>query len=259
MTDVRDDTRTDRDLQTDASDALDQMSGDEQAEVEEIKAEIDETRDEMGGTLNELGDRLDPANLVNQAKENVREATIGRVEETAKGMTDMVMDTIKKNPIPAAIAGAGIALLWANRSTDADKNRYSYTGSGNARSGGNVADTAKEAVGNAASTVGSTVGSVGENAGQVAGQAIDKGRETAEQVGFRLERFMKASPLAMAAIAAGAGAVVGALVPESTAEQHVMGEASRTVGETVREKVSEATDKAEETLDRVEEKAAATA
>ena len=256
MTDVRDDTRTDQDPQTDAADALEQMSEDEQAEVEEIKAEIDETRDEMGGTLNELGDRLDPENLVNQAKENVREATIGRVEETAKGMTDMVMDTIKKNPIPAAIAGAGIALLWANRSTDADKNRYGYAGRSVQGDGGSVADTAKDAVGSAASTVGSTVGSVGENAGQAAGQVIDKGRETAEQVGFKLERFMQASPLAMAAIAAGAGAVIGALVPETEPEKQVMGEASRTVGETVREKVGEATDMAEQQLDRVEEKAA---
>ena len=92
----------------------------EQADAGEIRAEIDETREEMGGTLNELGDRLDPAHLVTQAKENVRDATIGRVEDTAKGMTDMVMDTIKKNPIPAAIAGAGLALLWANRAPGKD-------------------------------------------------------------------------------------------------------------------------------------------
>ena len=255
MTDVRDDTRT-QDSQIDAAESFAQLSEDEQADVEEIKAEIDETRDEMGGTLNELGDRLDPAHLVNQAKENVREATIGRVEQTAKGMTDMVMDTIKKNPVPAAIAGAGLALLWANRASD-DKDRYSYAGNASRGNGAGIAETAKDAVGSAASSVGSTVGTVGENAGEAAGQVIEKGRETAEQVGFKLERFMQASPLAMGAIAAGVGAVIGALVPETPAEQQVMGDASRQVGETVRDKVGEATQTAEQSVDRLEEKVAA--
>ena len=207
----------------------------EQADAGEIRAEIDETREEMGGTLNELGDRLDPAHLVTQAKENVRDATIGRVEDTAKGMTDMVMDTIKKNPIPAAIAGAGLALLWANRSPGKDAQAY---GTGRIQQPGGVTDTAKDAIGTAASSVGSAVGSVGDTAGQAA---------------FRLERFMHASPIAMGAIAAGAGAVIGALVPGTPAEKQVMGDASRQVGETVRDKVGEVTDKAEETVDRVGE------
>ena len=102
------------------------MTDDEQAEVAEIRAEIEETRLEMGGTLNELGGRLEPAHLVEQAKENVREATIGRVEETAKGVSDMVMETIKRNPIPAALAGAGLALLWVNRSQGSQAGNTSY-------------------------------------------------------------------------------------------------------------------------------------
>ena len=99
------------------------LTDDEQAQAAEIRAEIEEAREEMGGTLNELGDRLEPSHLVQQAKENVRDATIGRVEETARGTTDMVMETIKRNPIPAALAGAGLALLWMNRSNGHDYGR----------------------------------------------------------------------------------------------------------------------------------------
>ena len=102
------------DLETDA----------ETAETQEIRADIEETRVEMGGTLRELGDRLDPGNLMNQAKENVREATIGRVEETAKGMSEMVMETIRRNPVPAAMAGAGLALLWMNRSNESQGGQW---------------------------------------------------------------------------------------------------------------------------------------
>ena len=113
MTTERDDDPLDGDIDDAEAGSL---TDEEQAEAADIRADIEETREEMGGTLNELGDRLEPGHLMNQAKDNVRDATIGRVEETARGMSDMVMDTIKRNPIPAALAGAGLALLWINRS-----------------------------------------------------------------------------------------------------------------------------------------------
>ena len=103
------------DLSADGADAG-SLTDEERAEAIEIRADIEETREEMGGTLQELGDRLEPGHLVQQAKDNVRDATIGRVEETAKGVSDVVLETIKNNPIPAAMAGAGLALLWMNRS-----------------------------------------------------------------------------------------------------------------------------------------------
>ena len=248
------------------------MTDEEAAEAVEIRAEIEETRLEMGGTLHELGDRLDPGNLMNQAKENVREATIGRVEETAKGMSDMVMETIKKNPIPAAMAGAGLALLWKNKA-DANSNgrryeagrytnaygygsAYPYQGSGQ---GGGIGDKAGEAasavgskVGDAAATVGGAASTVGETAGQVTGEVIDRGQQAAQEVGWRVERFMQASPLAVGAIAIGAGALIGALVPETEKEREMLGDASREVAGTVRDTVSEATSKAEQKVDEAE-------
>ena len=238
---------------TDATTALDAdadaMSDDAQAEVAEIRAEIEETRIEMGGTLNELGDRLDPGNLVEQAKENVREATIGRVEETAKGVSDMVMETIKRNPIPAALAGAGLALLWANRSQGTQETqRHSpmYDAGGTVGIGSKAKD--------AASTVGSAVGSAAEGAQQVTGEVIGRAGETAQQAGWKLESFMQANPLALGAIAIGAGALIGSIVPETPKEREVLGDASRQVGSMVRDTVDQATTKAEETLDQAEEK-----
>jgi ElaB/YqjD/DUF883 family membrane-anchored ribosome-binding protein len=239
------------DARTEAEDAG--MTGEEAIEAAEIRAEIEDTRAEMGGTLTELGDRLEPGHLINQAKENVREATIGRVEETAKGVTDMVMDTIKRNPIPAAMAGAGLALLWANRSSGqpgsngsqyGDYRRYEAAptrrsdGPGIGDRIGQGAAGVGEAVGSAAGQVGETVGQVGQNVGQAAGQVTGQ-----------LDRFMQASPLAMAAVAAGAGAVVGALVPETAPEREMLGDASRQIGTAVRDTVGQATTKAEEALD----------
>lgn len=243
------------------------LGGDEAAETEEIRADIEETRVEMGGTLRELGDRLDPGTLMNEAKENVREATIGRVEETAKGISDMVMETIRRNPVPAAMAGAGLALLWMNRSSSSsngDRNRsgmYEYRyGDGSRRSGQmygtesgtGVADRARDAaagvgenVAGAVGQVGETIGEVGQNVGSTVGQGM-------EQASWRMERLMESSPLAMGAIALGAGAVIGALIPETPHEERMLGDASRAVGETVRDTVAEATDRAESEMDKME-------
>lgn len=253
----------------------DTMTDQEQVEVAEIRADIEETRLEMGDTLNELGGRLEPGHLVEQAKENVREATIGRVEETAKGISDMVMDTIKRNPFPAALAGAGLALLWKNRSQGSNdqsktahatgygygsRPAYMYETEGSQGVGSKVGSK----VGDAASTVGDTASSVGQNVGgavgsvaegaqQVGGEVIDRAGQTAQQVGWKLDGFMKANPLAMGAIAVGAGAVLGSLVPETAKEREVLGDASRQVTSTVRDTVEDATAKAEESMDRVEE------
>ncbi|MDQ3149421.1 MAG: DUF3618 domain-containing protein [Chloroflexota bacterium] len=255
----------DADLRTDESEELDAMSDDEQVEVAGIRADIEETRLEMGGTLNELGNRLEPSHLVEQAKENVREATIGRVEETAKGVSDMVMDTIKRNPIPAALAAAGLAMLWKNRS-DQPQGQHkttSYgTGYGYQSRPASMYDTdtgqsAGSKVGDAASSVGQNVGgAVGAVAGsaqQATGEVIERAGQTAQQVGWKLDSFMQASPLAMGAIAVGAGAVIGSLVPETPKEREVLGDASRQVTSAVRDTVDQATTKAEKTMDRVEE------
>ena len=241
-----------------AADA-EQLTGDDAEAADEIRAEIAQTRINMGGTLNELGDRLEPGNLVNQAKENVYDATVGRVEETAKGMSDMVIETIKRNPIPAAIAGAGLAMLWANRDKGSkgqqasgyNQSGYRYVAGGD-QGGPDLGAKARDAastVGDAASTVGQNVSGAVGNVAEGAGQAVG-------EVGFRLDSFMKASPIAVAAIAAGAGAALGAVLPETKQEQQVLGDVSRQIGTTVRDTVDEAADKAEKTLDKTEEKIA---
>jgi ElaB/YqjD/DUF883 family membrane-anchored ribosome-binding protein len=233
-----------------------------EAEVTEIRADIEDTRLEMGDTLNELGDRLEPGHLVDQAKDNIRDATIGRVEETARGMSEMVMETIKRNPIPAAMAGAGLALLWMNRSANASTNGqrqgYRYdpgTGYYEAEGGQSGSQGIGERVGEGASAVKHRAGQVGEDVGEAVGQARENVGQAVGQVGNQLDRFMQASPIAMGAIALGAGAVIGALVPETNAEREVLGDAGRQIGTAVRDTVQEATDRAEEAVEQAERSA----
>src|SRR5687768_1536880 len=107
--------------------AADTSSADE---VQQTRAQIEETCSNMGETLGAIADRLDPQNLMHQAKETAHEvvqntkeavydATVGRAQRAVGGAVDTVkdtgstmMDTIKENPIPAALIGIGIGWLF---------------------------------------------------------------------------------------------------------------------------------------------------
>jgi len=173
-------------------------------------------------------------------------------------MSDMVMDTIKRNPIPAAMAGAGLALLWMNRSNDNGTrrfgddraSRYGGTGPGIGQKAGEVAGTVGD-------TVGSAVGTVKDGAGDAVSTVAQGATTAVDEVGWRLDNFMQANPLAMGAIAVGAGALAGTIIPETPQEQQFLGDASRQVADTVRQTVDEVATKAEETLDETEQKVGA--
>jgi ElaB/YqjD/DUF883 family membrane-anchored ribosome-binding protein len=99
---------------------------------EEIRADMARTREEMAGTLDEIQYRLSAENLKGQAKEMVREATIGRVEEMsyranrkARGITANIVETIKDNPVPAALVGIGLGWL-AMKGPDRPSYDYPY-------------------------------------------------------------------------------------------------------------------------------------
>jgi ElaB/YqjD/DUF883 family membrane-anchored ribosome-binding protein len=91
-------------------------------EVEALKAEIQETRVAMGQTISAIQERLDPSRLRDQARESVREATIGKVEKMARNVGDRAGDTgrsvfevVRDNPLPLAMIGVGAGWLFMNR------------------------------------------------------------------------------------------------------------------------------------------------
>ena len=118
---------------------------DTDSETERIKADIEETRAEMGHTLNEIQERLSPEHLMDQVKETVREATIGKVErvmekvnEKISNVTEPAMEMmgnageklkdagssmsniVRQNPIPCALIGLGLGMFIVNRVRNAD-------------------------------------------------------------------------------------------------------------------------------------------
>lgn len=100
-------------------------------EPEQIRADIAQTRAEMAETIDAIQEKLSPQRVMEQAKETVRDATVGRIKtmmdtatDKASDLADQVQDSARQaadyareNPIPAALVGAGIAwLLMRSRS-----------------------------------------------------------------------------------------------------------------------------------------------
>ena len=98
------------------------------------------------------------------AKKSARAATLGRVEtlattigDTMNDTRETLVDTIRNNPIPAAIAGIGLAWLFMNRSSAAKQSRNASSGSAPSSSPNGI----KVAFRNVEQTAGHMVESVG--------------------------------------------------------------------------------------------------
>lgn len=254
-------------------------------EVEQLTREIDATRSGMSETLDELGQRLDPANLVASAKETVREATVGKVESMATTAGDIVTDagttaretgeglveTIKRNPVPAAMAGIGLGWLWMNR----DKGRKMtwpqttgprYSNVQVARSepsfGDRIGDAGGE-VGRQASSVASTLGEaasdVANRARATAGQVPDQLGEVGQEVGDTAQRLLDENPLAVGAIALAVGTAVGLALPATRTEQRVIGRAGSQLLDQAESALAKPMDELEDKMTETERKARTTA
>ena len=93
---------------------------------EAIADDIRETRAEMDETIDALSAKLDPSNLIDQAKE----AFTSSAKDAGTSMMDQlkdssVLDTIKANPIPAAAVGLSLAWLLSKMGeNESEKYRY---------------------------------------------------------------------------------------------------------------------------------------
>lgn len=102
--------------------------------ADEIKADIERTRNKMSNKIDEIQDRFRPEQLKDQAQEVVRsavqdstEAVVSYVRTHSRELSGTVMDTIKRNPVPAAMVGLGLGWIMYDSLT----NRSSHKGDWN--------------------------------------------------------------------------------------------------------------------------------
>jgi hypothetical protein len=214
--------------------------------------------------------------ITGQAKTALREATIGKVEtmahtasETAGGWRQTLVETVKANPLPAAVVGLGLGWMFLNRpdhgrtvryDPNAGPGRYASPGYGSGVYGGGgygtvptertglggLADEGKQTVGRASDQAQQTTGQVVEQVQGTAGQVVDHVQETSGQVLDQvqaqasraqsfLQRQLEENPLLVGAVAVAVGGVLAATVPVTPREDQLMGEARDRVMGTAKE------------------------
>jgi ElaB/YqjD/DUF883 family membrane-anchored ribosome-binding protein len=238
---------------------------------EQIRAGIEDTRAEMSQTINEIQERLSPEHLMGQAKEAVRDATIGKVEsvvetvsETISEVTEparqmagragnaikevgtTVADKIWKNPIPVALIGLGVGMLVVRNfsnggTTTAPRpslpNRRSNYALGDVGNAGDLRQTQQ-------SMGASTLNQVKETATDLASRAKD----SASAVSTRFGEVLRENPLAVGAVAVAAGTAIGLVLPSTRLESEYIGD----TGEKIVDKVE---DVARDALGKVQDAA----
>ena len=229
-------------------------------ELEELRLELSRTRAEMSETVYALQDRLNP--------QYMREQASSQAKDSAKQAGSSVVETIKDNPIPAAMAGAGlVGLGWLISSGRDDESQQSsrqdygssgYYGStrrtypehyegqefeGSSEDSGS--GRAQEAADQARQKAGELGGQLQSRASQAGGEA----QERAQQAKGGFQKMLRETPLALGALALGIGAAVGFAVPGTSKEDEVMGETRDNLVERGKQSAQDARQRAQSAIE----------
>jgi ElaB/YqjD/DUF883 family membrane-anchored ribosome-binding protein len=258
-------------------------------ETEAIRGDIEGTRTNMSSTIDAIQEKLSPQRLTEQAKDAVRDATVGKVQDMASNIADTakdtgsgLMDSIRENPLPAALVGIGVGWLFLSarrRAAERDRWRAGY-GSGSRRSVNSYPDDRYGQYGSSqyrgqygssqpsqqengkmsqmADTAKDKMSGVGERAQEMTDTLKERAGDMGEQAQWQarrargwLEHTWDEYPLVVAGAALAAGALVGLSIPETQAERELMGEASGNVLQKAADTAQDVTQNASEKAQQV--------
>ena len=221
-----------------------------------IRAEIDQTREDMSETVNAIQDRLNPSALASNAIDSVKDAARDQVRNIADSDT---VQSIRSNPLPTAMIGIGVmGLAWlAFGSRNASNGHRLGTANRDWRTLMNDQDSDLDV------DRGSSRFQPGQRnqTSSAAGLARQTTRSVRQAQGA-LRRSWNDNPLLIGAAAAVLGGIVAASVPETDAENRLMGETRdhmfEDVQEAVKDKVGQVRTAATNALEQVQKVAGLT-
>jgi len=252
----------------------------------DIREGIEQTRSAMGGTLGALQEKLSPSNVKDQVKESVQEhiedakrairaATVGKVEtmirdtgNTLSEARQTFWDTVRENPVPAALSAIGLTWLFLNRGGRGHTGRTprfegrqagfqdERYGSGFASNGGErfeegstgAVQRLKEGAVEAAEVAQRKVGDIASTASEAAGRVADQAQVQARRVEQAFGRWMRQNPVAIGAVALAAGTAVGLALPRTDKEDQLLGHARDSMVDRAQQMASQAVGEVREHL-----------
>jgi gas vesicle protein len=252
-------------------------------ETEVLAADIRITQERLGNTVEEIGERFNPTRLKAELKHDIRDATIGRVEDMAQQTAEIVSDaqrtimqSVRENPIPAAMIGVGLGWLVLNArssnkkmssgslyeepqqrefGTSYEEEQQSGTlGRARAKSGG-VVDSVKEKTSELAEQTQRTASRVGQRAHDMADRVADQTRTQTR----RVEQAFQENPLVIGAAALALGLAAGLAIPSTEKEIELVGDAGDHLVDKVRDVAEDTKAKVQQVAERVVNEAQSTA
>jgi len=242
-------------------------------ETSRLRESIAETRESIGNTIEALQEKLSPGALAEQAKTAVREATIGKVEnmvhdaeETIQRTGYSVYDSIRRNPVPLAMAGLGLVWFFTSHRREhrhfmeeSHRGEEGHRGGRRVRGEGittRVREAAHEVAGKAERLeegVESKVTEAARGAKEKVKQVAHDAGETGRRIERRLEDKFYDNPLAAGAIALAAGTAIGLAIPISRKEEEWMGPTRDKLVGKANELAQQAIGKVEEAASKVQD------
>jgi hypothetical protein len=232
----------------------------------EIRHEIEETRGEMSETIDAIQEKLNPRNIMADATDRVKNAATERVRDmadTASQTAQQAMDYTRerasdvaqgarRNAIPLALIGVGAAWLLTNRSRrsnyDEDwRYRRDYGDYGRT----SPRDESLYGGGSASRYAEGTA----SRAREYASDTADSVRRMTRRRQNQLQRMVQENPLLVGAGALMLGAAFGLAVPETDAENELMGPARDNMVDRARDMARDAASQVQEAASTVTEAA----
>jgi ElaB/YqjD/DUF883 family membrane-anchored ribosome-binding protein len=211
------------------------MPHDTDRQVDAILTRIDRTRTEMDRTLSAIEQKFTRERLLDRGLDYLRVSGAAEFAQNLGGAA-------RQNPLPVALAGIGIAWLMAlGRAPAQDGTRELDFDSAEGDGLGDGLDNIREHAAD-------RLRSVRQRTGGAVHSMTDATRDRWERARSGVEDLAHEHPLVLGAIGLAVGAALGASAPRTRQEERVLGAASRSVSEKIREAGGEQLDKAREAV-----------
>ena len=233
------------------------MSGHES--TDDLRRDIERTQREMSRTIDEIQHRLSPNYMMQRTKESMKEAGVNasrsfidkvRDNPIPAAMVGIGMWLLMRDNDSSRDSSYDVEFIpersrWDTADTQyssvAEYRDFDYEGGTHGRMAGarervsgaadsarervsEVADTARERVGGAMSSAREATSDMLDSAGDAARRLGSRARYGVRRARYESRDLLRESPLIVGVAAIAAGAIIGALIPETERENELMGE-----------------------------------